>query len=110
MDSNFQYAEAVKLVVARFSCARCLGRVGAPVGELRFSSFFMRGKRLDGAWLLDIDGLTPLALIAARFEDQVDLAESLHRGQSAAEEAKRLLDVRWPGASGVPVMGIAGVH
>jgi len=32
MDSNFQYAEAVKLVVAPFSCAGCLGRVGAPVG------------------------------------------------------------------------------
>ena len=32
LDSNFQYAEAVKLVVAPFSCAGCLGRVGAPVG------------------------------------------------------------------------------
>jgi hypothetical protein len=32
----------------------------------------------------DIDRPTPLALIAARFEDQVHLAESLHRGQSAA--------------------------
>jgi len=28
LDSNFQYAEAVKLVVAAFSCADCLGRVG----------------------------------------------------------------------------------
>ena len=36
MDSRFQYAEAVKLVVAPFSCARCLGWVGV----LRFSSFF----------------------------------------------------------------------
>jgi hypothetical protein len=52
MDSNFQYAEAVKLVVAPFSCAGCLGRVGAPVGVLRFTSFFMRGKPFDGAWLL----------------------------------------------------------
>jgi len=26
------------------------------------------------------------------------------------QEAKRLLDVRWPGASGFPVMGIAAVH
>jgi hypothetical protein len=39
MDSNFQYAEAVKLVVAPFSCADCFGRVGAPVDVLRFSSF-----------------------------------------------------------------------
>jgi hypothetical protein len=48
MDSNFQYAEAVKLVIATFSCAGCLGRVGV----LRFSSFSMSGKRIDGAWLL----------------------------------------------------------
>jgi len=40
MDSNFQYAEVVKMVVAPFSCADCFGRVGAPVDELRFSSFF----------------------------------------------------------------------
>jgi hypothetical protein len=39
VDSNFQYAEAIKLVVAPFSCADCLGRVGAPIGVLRFSSF-----------------------------------------------------------------------
>jgi hypothetical protein len=26
------------------------------------------------------------------------------------QEAKRLLDLRWPGASGVPVMGITAVH
>jgi hypothetical protein len=39
LDSNFQYAEAIKLVVAPFSCADCLGRVGAPIGVLRFSSF-----------------------------------------------------------------------
>jgi hypothetical protein len=53
-------------------------------GVLRFTFFFMRGKPFDGAWLYDIDGVTPLALIAARFEDRVHLAESLHRGQSAA--------------------------
>ena len=41
MDSNFQYAEAVKLLVGAFSCVDCLGRVGAPVGVLRFSSFFI---------------------------------------------------------------------
>jgi hypothetical protein len=110
MDSNFQYAEAVKLVVARFSCAGCLGRVGAPVGVLRFSSFLCAASDWTEPGSYDIDRPTPLALIAARFEDQVHLAESLHRGQSAAEEAKRLLDVRWPGASGVPVMGIAEVH
>ena len=44
VDSNFQYAEAVELVVAAFSCADCLGRVAV----LRFSSFF-----------IDIDRLTP---------------------------------------------------
>jgi hypothetical protein len=49
VDSNFQYAEAVKLLVGAFSCADCLGRVGV----LRFSSFF-----------IDIDRLTP------RFERQ----------------------------------------
>ena len=31
VDSNFQYAEAVKLVVAPFSCADCFGRVSEPV-------------------------------------------------------------------------------
>jgi hypothetical protein len=41
VDSNFQYAEAVKLVVP-FSCADCLGRVGV----LRFSSFFIVIDRL----------------------------------------------------------------
>ena len=58
MDSNFQYAEAVKLVVTPF-CVGCLGRGGVP----RFSSFFMSGKPFDGSY--DIDRLTPLALIAA---------------------------------------------
>jgi hypothetical protein len=54
--------------------------------------------------------LVPFAiLIAARFEDRVPLAESLHRGHRL-QEAKRLLDVRRPGASGVAVMGIAAVH
>jgi hypothetical protein len=71
MDSNFQYAEAVKVVVAPFSCVSCLGRVGAPVGVLRFSSFFMSGKPFDGAWLCDIGRANPLALIAARFDDRV---------------------------------------
>jgi hypothetical protein len=41
MDSNFQYAEAVKLLVGAFSCVDCLGRVGAPVGVLRLRSFFI---------------------------------------------------------------------
>src|ERR1700747_539382 len=45
-----------------FSCVSCLGRVGAPVGVLRFSSFFMSGKPFDGAWLCDIGRANPLAL------------------------------------------------
>jgi hypothetical protein len=48
-----------------------MGRVGAPVGVLRFSSFFMSGKPFDGAWLCDIGRANPLALIAARFDDRV---------------------------------------
>jgi hypothetical protein len=79
MDSNFQYAEAVKLVVAPFSCAGCLGRVGV----LRFSSLFMSASHSTKPDCYDIDCLTPRGLIAARFEDRVHLAESLHRGQSA---------------------------
>ena len=84
MDSNFQYAEAVKLVIAPFSCAGCLGRVGAPVGVLRFTSFSCAASHSTEPGSYDIDSLTSLALIAARFEDRVDLAERLHRGQSAA--------------------------
>ena len=71
MDSNFQYAEAVKLVVAPFSCAGRLGRVAAPVGVLRFSSFFMSGKPLDGAWLLRHRFLAGAAK-AAKTEPRLD--------------------------------------
>jgi hypothetical protein len=40
VDSNFQYAEAIELGLSPlFSCADCLGRVGAPIGVLRFSCF-----------------------------------------------------------------------
>jgi hypothetical protein len=42
MDSNFQYAEAVKLLVGAFSCVDCLGRVGAPVGVSTVKVFFHR--------------------------------------------------------------------
>ena len=73
MDSNFQYAEAVKLVVAPFSCAGCLGRVGAPVGVLRFSSFFMSGKPFGtepGSY--DIDCTIPNP-------DQAEVATGLDR-------------------------------
>src|SRR5262252_10250233 len=88
-----------------FSCAGCLGRLGV----LRFTSFSCAASHSTEPGSYDIDGLTPRALIAARFEDRVHLAERLHRG-NRLQEAKRLLDVRWPGASGVPVMGIAAVH
>jgi hypothetical protein len=48
MDSNFQYAEAVKLGVAPFSYTGCLGRVGAPVGVLRFRNRKFADSFLEG--------------------------------------------------------------
>ena len=38
VDSNFQYAEAVKLLVAAFSCADCFGTGRACCGSALFSS------------------------------------------------------------------------
>ena len=57
MDSNFQYAEAVKLVVAPFSCADCLG-------------WGRRADRRAAVQLLfiDIDRLTPSALSDKPFD------------------------------------------
>jgi hypothetical protein len=82
---------------------------------VRLSRCFAAFERGDFAGA--IEGLAPLAgqnewIGGSRA--QHDLIEftllKAYIGANRLEEARRLLSVRRPGASGVPVMGVAGVH
>ena len=75
MDSNFQYAEAVKMGCRPFFLRRLL-RTGRRTGRrAAVQLFFLAESHWTEPGSYDIDRPTPFALIAASFEDRVHLAE-----------------------------------
>jgi len=86
MDSNFRYAEAVKLVVAPFSCAGCLGRVGAPVG------------------------VGVLKVAEVRYHDRGDHPQPSDDFSCVVGYADQPPDPRWPGGARLALNFVAEQH